>query len=230
MSLNSLLQFNYLNPAHYDLFNARYVVAPSHQRMPGFLKAFQTIGKFTLYRAETSGYAQFAALRPESIDSPRIVGAQLNLMQRNRQWMNGDGPAAGQFIRWEYPPGRKYRGDNADSGGLASGTITQERAFAGRIDLTVDCRETASLVIKVTYHPNWRVTIDGAEQPTFMVSPSYLGVEVPAGHHEIHAEYRSGALKKILLLFGALALMATIALRRYLPRLETLVLRRLRAN
>jgi len=227
MSLNSTMAFNYLNPADYNLFNARYVVAPSGRPIPRFLTAIRDFGRFSLYSAETGGYARFAALRSESIESQRLVGAQLDLEERNAAWMRSGDPAAGQFIRWNYPPGRKYLSDTAASGGPDSGTVTEEHVSADRFDFSVDCRETANLVIKVTYHPNWHVTIDGAEQPTFMVSPSYIGVEVPAGHRKIHAEYRSNALKKLLLVLGAFAVGAAIALRRRLPRLETRLLRRL---
>ncbi len=86
----------------------------------------------------------------------------------------------------------------------------------GRIDLEVKCPEASTLVLKVTYHPNWRVAVDGRAARSFMVSPSFVGFAVPAGSHQISAEYRSTALKTVLLLLGAGTLLAVILLRRRL--------------
>jgi hypothetical protein len=77
------------------------------------------------------------------------------------------------------------------------------------------------MVFKVTYHPNWHVTIDGADVATFMVSPSYLAFAVPAGEHFIVAEYRSTPIKAPLLALGAVVLLVAIAVgpaRRRLGR------------
>ncbi|HXW83359.1 MAG TPA: hypothetical protein VEJ86_03070, partial [Candidatus Binataceae bacterium] len=68
------------------------------------------------------------------------------------------------------------------------------------------------------------VTVDGQPQPTFMVSPSFIGVEVPVGVHQVRAEYRSSTLKKVLLGIGALGLLAMIALRRSFERIEPALL------
>jgi hypothetical protein len=67
------------------------------------------------------------------------------------------------------------------------------------------------MVMKFTYHPNWRVTIDGNETPTFMASPSYLAFAIPAGEHFVVAEYRSTPIKAPLLLFGGIVLAGTLA-------------------
>jgi len=93
----------------------------------------------------------------------------------------------------------------------------------GGIDLRVECPEAATLVLKMTYHPNWRVTIDGREERTYMVSPSFIGLEVPAGLHQIRAEYRSPAYKTVLLLLGACTLLAIVCFRPWLARLDTLL-------
>ncbi len=220
LSLNSLLKFDFRNPTYYNIFNVRYVIAPSGLSEPEFLIPIKRTSRFTLYRAETSGFAQFVAASPGSIPSRGMVDAQRVLFERNQEWLRGSDPGAGKFIRWDYPPGRKDGQDKVSPGGPASGTVIEERVSSDRIDLSVDCREAATLVIKITYHPDWHVTIDGMEQATFMLSPSYLGVEVLPSRHEIHAEYRSGMLKKFLLLLGACTLTATIALRRRFAGIE----------
>jgi hypothetical protein len=59
-----------------------------------------------------------------------------------------------------------------------------------------------------------------------MLSPSYLGVELPAGQHFVTAEYRSTPAKIPLLLIGAVGLLFATAggwwlERRYGPRSAT---------
>ena len=77
------------------------------------------------------------------------------------------------------------------------------------------------MVLKVTYHPNWHVTIDGADVATFMVSPSYLAFAVPAGEHFLVVEYRSTPIKAPLLALGAVVLLVAFiagpARRRLAP-------------
>jgi uncharacterized membrane protein YfhO len=90
----------------------------------------------------------------------------------------------------------------------------------GWFDVQVECLEPSTLVLKATYHPNWRVAIDGTEAQAFMVSPSFIGVEMPAGSHRLRAEYRSPLLKTVLLILGASTLLATVWFRRRFARLD----------
>jgi hypothetical protein len=53
-----------------------------------------------------------------------------------------------------------------------------------------------------------------------MISPSFIGFDLPAGAHEIRAEYRAGALKKVLVIVGAGALLALICLRSRLAEFD----------
>ena len=221
-SLNADLiwHFDDQNPAHYNLFNVRYVVAPSGLTMPTFLRRIKETSRYILYEAETSGYAQFAA-----VSGINRIGSQSTLFSRNQSWMLGTDPAAGRFIRYEYPAGSAGPGGAAEGIAsqapdrprcLAAGKIREERVLPGRIDVRVECPEDSTLVLKVTYHPNWRIVIDGKQVRSFMVSPSFIGLDVPAGGHQVRVEYRSPVYKTALLLLGACVLLATILLRRRL--------------
>ncbi|HEV8670327.1 MAG TPA: hypothetical protein VGS01_06270, partial [Candidatus Limnocylindria bacterium] len=55
------------------------------------------------------------------------------------------------------------------------------------------------------------VIVDGADVPTFMASPSYVGFALAPGEHFIVAEYRSTPIKAPLLALGAVVLAATVA-------------------
>ena len=223
MSFNSDLiwHFDDQNPAHYNLFNVRYVVAPSGLAMPDFLRRIKRTTRYTLYRAETSGYAQFVALK-----ETKKIHSQLDLFSENRSWMLSGEPAEGRFVRYEYPKVNKKveaKVKAVTPVEKTGGKINEEKIYPGKIDLKVETPEAAVLVLKVTYHPNWCVTIDGREIQPFMVSSNFIGMEVPAGSHQIRAEYRSPLYKNILLILGACTLLATILFRRWFTRLDELL-------
>jgi hypothetical protein len=91
--------------------------------------------------------------------------------------------------------------------------MSYERVLPARIELIASCSTDATLALKVTYHPNWVVSVDGRPQETFMLSPAILGTSLPAGRHFVIAEYRSTPQKAPLLALGALALGLTVASR-----------------
>ena len=220
LSLNADLiwHFDDRNPTHYDLFNVRYVVAPSGLAMPEFLRRIKETPRYILYRAETTGYAEFAAAT-----EMKRISSQSSLFLQNRSWLLSGDPSSGKFIRYDYPAGRSGSEGPVSSGCPGGGAISEERVLPGRLDLAVECQEAATLVLKVTYHPNWHVTIDGQETQPFMISPSFIGLDVPSGVHHVRAEYRSPTYKTVLLLLGAITLFATIWFRFRFARLDAIV-------
>lgn len=208
INVNSDLQFHFneLDPGHYDLFNARYVVAPRQLPMPEHLTPITTTGRYTLYEAATTGYAGFAA----SVE-PRSAATQLDLFIANRDWLFGGGPAAKQFIRWDYPASAVPTEPTTSSSCATTGYIYGEQVKPGQLDELTNCAEPSTVVLKVTYHPNWQVTVDGEPQEAFMVSPSYVGVEVPAGLHHVRAVYRTSPVRTVLFLAGLITLVSALA-------------------
>lgn len=66
----------------------------------------------------------------------------------------------------------------------------QETANTARID--VETAGRAFLVISVTPHKYWRVTVDGIEVPAIVTNVGYQGVVVPAaGRHVVEMRYRN---------------------------------------
>ena len=212
-SLNSDLQFDFNDQiaAQYDLYNVRYVVAPRGLALPAFLQVLRTTNRYVLYAAPSSGHAEYVALADrEQVSSPA------KLFARNRAFVNGPGPAARIYNRWDYPAPV----DGVVSGevsGCASGALRFERVQSNRFDFITGCPNAATLVVKESYHPNWRVTVDGQAVETFMVSPSFIGITLPAGDHFVTAEYRSAPIKTPLFLLGLLSIVALALARRDLP-------------
>ena len=62
--------------------------------------------------------------------------------------------------------------------------------------------------------------MDGAEVPTFMVSPSFVGVSLPAGPHAVSAEYRGAPYRTALLVVGLLVLASVLVSGRQIERFD----------
>jgi hypothetical protein len=206
-SLNADLLWDFAvdRPADYQLFNVSYVVAPAATAMPEFLRPITRTSRYVLYAAPTTGYATYGAI----VDRQSVT-KQTELFAINRPWFNGADNAALRFHRFDYPASAD-RAVAEGSSGCSRPTYAYERMQPSRLDVLVGCPDRSTLVLKVTYHPNWHVTVDGREVATFMVSPSFIGVALEAGNHFVTAEYRSTPSKTPLLIGGVLIVLAELA-------------------
>ncbi len=216
LSLNADLIWDFAidRPEDYQLFDVRYVVAPSGTAMPAFLQPITRTTRYVLYAAPTTGYAIYGAI----VDRESFH-TQRGLFAVNRPWFNGADPAALRFHRFDFPAASDGPTAPLESAGCARPAYTYERVLPSRIDVVVGCPDASTLIFKVTYHPNWHVTVDGRDADTFMVSPSFVGVSLPAGDHFVTAEYRSTPIKAPLFALAVLLLVAMLAVP-FAPRLR----------
>jgi uncharacterized membrane protein YfhO len=77
---------------------------------------------------------------------------------------------------------------------------------------TAEANRPCVLVLKMTFHPGWKATIDGRAAPTIHVLPSYVGVPLEAGSHRVELRYEPGPQKTWLALGGAFVLAAALFL------------------
>jgi hypothetical protein len=214
LALNGDLTFHFddRNAAQYDALNARYAVARTGAEVPPFLFPIRAVGRYTIYGAPTSGWVAFAASTTrESVTSDE------RLFFRMRDWFVGDGPRAKAYVRYDYPAAT----DGATSGTrawCANGRVAYERVQRDSLDVLAGCESAATIVLKMTYHPNWRVTVDDRVVETFMVSPGFIGLELPAGQHFVAARYVSTPAKTPLLWIGLLVATGLVVFRRRLAR------------
>ena len=216
LSLNAdiVASFRDRDPAQYDLLDVRYVALPAGAPVDAFMTPFARTPRYTLYRVATTGIATYGAV----VDR-RAAVSQLELLRGADAWSKSAAPAAKQFIRWDF---RQPNGALVTTGACPGGGRTlSEKVDAGIIDLVVSCDSPSSLILKTTYHPNWRVTVDGKLVPTYMVSPVFIGFDLPAGQHTIAARYTMATGKWILLALGMLVLAIVCMVRDrfdWLPR------------
>ncbi len=224
VSLNADLTwfFDYTNPAHYRLFNVRYVVAPTDVRMPPFLSVVSKVAQYTLYQGPDAGYFELGGA------DVQFVGTQHDYQDASHAWFDSPLPAAGVFPAVDVGGGRSpllAKVLPLSEGRAVLGTLSADPgAPRGRVVSAVDLADThtanievtrpSTLVLKVTYHPNWDATIDGKPVPTFMVMPSYIGVNVAPGPHQVQLHYRARTSRTALFLLGAVTLVASFVAER----------------
>ncbi len=218
LSLNSdyIWDFKDNDPASFDLFNVRFMVAPSDYAVADFLKPILRTGRYVLYEAPTSGYAQYVGIEGAAGD-PGPGGAVRRRTSSGRDGRPNGAPRT--YIRYDYPATVSPSGPSVVPGCPDGGRTDFERFEPGQIDLVVECPAAATLIIKTTYHPNWEVS--GRRHravPTFMVSPSYIGVTLGPGKHQVDAIYRATPIKAPLLALGVVALIVLLLLRGRLDR------------
>jgi hypothetical protein len=63
-----------------------------------------------------------------------------------------------------------------------------------QVEVAVDVRSPALLVLSDAFYPGWRARLDGVETTIFAVNLAFRGVFVPAGRHRVVFEYRPGSV------------------------------------
>lgn len=220
------MMFRAEDPLHYDVFGVEYLLTDRAALAPRGAELVQGSGRHRLYRVRGVDPMSVVAA-PLAVAGPQEAIAYVSLSWLASRWpaervaarllpgarrapspglemvtalhyRTPDGPRPlwappGPFERVEPPP---------PVARLVPGPRSRDTASA-----EVELAGAAVLVHKVTFHPAWRVTIDGRPAEPVMVTPGHLGVVVPAGKHEVRFAYRPGWTKAILLAAGvALAL------------------------
>ena len=78
----------------------------------------------------------------------------------------------------------------------------------------LESRRACWLMLKATYHPGWRVWVDGTEHEPLMVAPSFVAVPIEAGRHAVQWRYEPGWSRSLLLFLGILAVAGLHAFER----------------
>jgi hypothetical protein len=131
-----------------------------------------------------------------------------------RAFVNGPDPETRTYRRFDFPSSAPAAGSGALAACAGGGAITNESVRPSVIAFDVSCDTSSPVVVKATYHPNWQATVDGVVTPTFMTSPSYIGIVAPAGRHHVVVEYRSAPVKTPLLVLGLGTIIALAVVQR----------------
>jgi hypothetical protein len=95
------------------------------------------------------------------------------------------------------------------------GTVLGVKETANTATIDVDSAGEGFLVISVTPHKYWRITIDGRPVRAVVTNLGYQGVTVPAGRHRVAMRYRNpvvlaGAAISVLTVLSLLVVVSTM--------------------
>jgi len=77
--------------------------------------------------------------------------------------------------------------------------------YKARVSVPESCTECL-VILKQTYHPSWRVTVDGTPVKSFAVFPFFTAIKVSEqGTHEVQFSYEPSPVKVILLVIGLIS-------------------------
>lgn len=90
--------------------------------------------------------------------------------------------------------------------------VEVRRSRPGALDLSADAARASVLVVDEQFDPGWSATVDGASVEVFKADGMFLGLQLPAGAHEVRLRYTAPGLRVGLALFvlGGLGLVAWV--------------------
>lgn len=213
LSLNGDIQvrFDESRFDEYNLFNIRYVVAPADHPFPAFVKPIGDFGRHRLYEVGTTGYF-------DVVDSPiAFAGAKSEWYPAAEAWLKSPLPRAKIHpnIDLTNPAGPSTAALPLDQAAAAinrqaaapptaAGHVLAEAVEPSSYQAKVAIDRAAMVMLKSTYHPNWRAWVDGVEVRPAMLMPSYIGVPVGPGQHLVQLAYQPQPLRRYLLMLGLL--------------------------
>jgi hypothetical protein len=188
LSSSVLHYFESGNPDEYRLFDVHYVIeaADAEPLVPS--TKVMVRGRFALYRLpDPNGYFEVVdAISPVTAD-------RTNLGVRMQGFVKS--PLIGErryptvaFAGTAAAPATVRPGDTQSG---SPGRVLSEVPDPedGRFQATVSVNRRAMLVLKESFDPRWRVTIDGHDADPQMVAPSFVGRELDPGRHVVVMQY-----------------------------------------
>ena len=232
--------FSENQPKDYVLFNIRYVVAPPNQQPQSFWSLRKESPTWKLYEVETEGYIS-TGVRPAIVSSskenfinlvhlwiqsdyhkqglypqltfdkdyPKNYGLPNFRMLDEVTYKVPDGSTHNLFsevpsyalpaVSYELP---KILSQESDS----------DMIFKAKVEVKEDCKECI-VILKQTFHPSWKATIDGKAVNPFTVFPFFTAVKLEsAGTHEVVFSYKPSGIKIALLIVSVISLGALFTL------------------
>jgi hypothetical protein len=198
--------FDETNPADYEMFNVRYVILPPDRRPEVPATRLATSGQYRLWEVSTSGYFQV-------VDRAAPVAAdRTNLLSSVQGFMGSDlasnGTYPGVAFAGGETPSPTFSGSTPPPGAAGTVLAQAQQREDGVFTATVEASRPGVVLLKASFDPRWTVTVDGLPDKATMMAPSLVGVEVPAGRHEVRFRYKPYGHYPLLIVIGALTLIA----------------------
>jgi hypothetical protein len=199
--------FDERNPADYDLFGIKYLLLPTGRKPAVTATLLAQEGRHTLWQLDTSGYLDVVdTIWPPVVEDHGNIAThalgfvdspQLALHQYPTVAFNGADAAVPSLMPGVVPVG--------PAGSVASETVSLND---GTFKADIVANRNAVVLLKTSYDPHWRVSVDGHESSPDMIAPALMGATVPAGRHSVVFRYVPDSEYPLLFGVGLLALLA----------------------
>ena len=207
--------FDESDPSDYRLFGIRYLVLPAGQQPRVPARLAMRSGPYRLWTINGDGYIQAGQL------TGRITANRTNIGARSIPLLDSGLAADGDYASVSYGPGDggDDRLPTARSQSSADVVAAESADLGdGEASATVRMSRPGVVVLSASYDPGWTATVNGRPQPTLMVAPALVAVDVPAGtDHVVFRFHGYGDYTELLSLSGltlALLAIAPLCLRR----------------
>jgi len=213
--------FDEENPKHYDLYNVGYLVLPFNKKPPQFAKLIINKGKFSLYKVDSEGWFTIGK------SSIEIMTKKTNLVNITHLWFyspmfaNKDYPAIAlnnekyTFVNKTIKMSNQNSFDDNRVIWRENPLFVNQEKFEQTLINKVEKKfaqgysvnfklenqcQNCILILKQTFHPNWRIMVNGKKQKAFPVFPFFIGIQLNSpGDYKIIVTYQPSTMKIILL-------------------------------
>ncbi|MFA5770623.1 MAG: hypothetical protein WC894_03980 [Patescibacteria group bacterium] len=216
--------FDEENQRHYDLYNVGYLVLPFNKKPPKFAEIIVKKGKFSLYKVKSEGWFTLGKSSLEVMSKKDNLVNIAHLWFNSPAFLNKDYPVIAlnnekfTFVDRIIKMSDQNIFDENIPIWRENPLFTSQTKFEPMITnksekkipqgyqvsflLKNKCMNCV-LILKQTFHPNWKVTVNGKNQNAFPVFPFFIGVQLnEPGNYEIVATYKPSNLKIILLVLS----------------------------
>jgi hypothetical protein len=215
----------------YDLYNIRYVVAPPDQTTQPFWKESKRGENWVVYDVPTTGYFTVATRSMVVISDKQSFINLVRLwiqskiptqklypeIKIGKTWTSDRFkiPTIKMIDEVTYLTAQNtrqnifainpiYAGDAPNASLIGPEQVTSDMIFKTTVRTEPGCRECL-VVLKQTYHPNWRATVDGKSVKPINVFPSFVAIPIStSGTHELIVWYQPSDMKVFLMVLGLL--------------------------
>ncbi|OGG08897.1 hypothetical protein A2154_03855 [Candidatus Gottesmanbacteria bacterium RBG_16_43_7] len=215
----------------YDIYNLRWIAAPPSVPPQPFWKVVMTHNSWVIYEAPTSGYFTIGrrnmTVVADKTDLINIVRLWIQspvptqklypeiLFKKPAKPLSWPVPVvemtdevtyknlktdSGFQNIWAQNP--IYAGDPPSVSLIGPEKVDTDMIFETKVEVSPNCSQCL-VVLKQTYHPNWRVWINGKPVKTMIVFPFHMGIPMDQpGIHEIKAAYIPHPVKLPLIIIA----------------------------
>jgi len=195
--------FDNQETSDYRLFGIRYLILPTGQRPAVPARLAERSGSYSLWTLDGGGYFQAGGIVGE------IPANRTNLGARSTPVLRAGLAAHGAYLSVRYGSPQRPVGHLPSTPTQApAGTVSAQHADLtdGEASATVRMRRPGVAVLSASYDPGWTATVHGRRQPTRMVAPALVAVDVPAGSDRVVFRFHGYGDYAVLLALSGLTL------------------------